>query len=223
MDILDNVCRDLVRFVQPGEVGLEPGWPLHRFRGVFQQGVPLEARQAHQPSCSSQHEHVETRPLQYSWPPELHRGQCRQIREASHEAVPDLADTAGFEIFPELLGSLCTGRLEPGGQRPTGTPGLPLPSSCLINFVYEANGYYYLQNKTGFESTATCTRGLGPSLPGCAVAQLALRPQRAYTATQISLSQVTEWSLHVVSKKPQVLIYLFLENVSNVFSSNQLQ
>ena len=33
MDILDNVCQDPVRFVWPEGVSLEPGWPLHRFKG----------------------------------------------------------------------------------------------------------------------------------------------------------------------------------------------
>lgn len=110
-----------------------------QIRGVFQQGEPLDIRQAYQPSYSSQHEQAEAKPLQCSWPPELHREQCRQIREALREAVSSLAGIAGFEIFTEPLGSICTGHLEPGGQRTTGTPSLPLPSSSLINLAYEAN------------------------------------------------------------------------------------
>lgn len=102
LDILHKVCQDLVRFVQPEGASLEPGWPLCRFRGVFQQGVPLDARQAYWPNYSSQR--AEAKPLQRSWPAELHRGQCRQIRGASHEAVPSLAGIAGFEIFTEPLG-----------------------------------------------------------------------------------------------------------------------
>lgn len=46
LDILDNS-------VQPEGVSLEPGWPLHRCGEVFQRGVPLDARQAHQPTYSS--------------------------------------------------------------------------------------------------------------------------------------------------------------------------
>lgn len=178
-----------------------------QIRGVFQQGEPLDTRQAYQPSCSSQHEHAEAKPLQCSWPPQRHRGQCRQIREALREAVSSLAGIAGFAVFTEPLGSICTRHLEPGGQTTTGTPGLPLPSSSLINLVYEANSQYYLQNKAGFESTATCTCSPAPSLTGSAVPQLALHPQHAYTAAQIILSQGTERCLHDVSKKPQVLIF----------------
>lgn len=112
---------------------------------------------------------MEAKPLQHSWPPELHRGQCRQIREALHEAVSSLADTAGFEIFTEPPGSFCTGHLEPGGQRTTGTPGLALPSRSLINLVYEAKSEHYLQNKAGLEGTATCTCSPAPSLTGSVV------------------------------------------------------
>lgn len=41
LDILNNS-------VQLEGVSLEPGWPLHRSGEVFQRGVPLDTRQAHQ-------------------------------------------------------------------------------------------------------------------------------------------------------------------------------
>lgn len=128
----------------PEGVSLEPGWPPHGFGGVSA-GTPLDARQAHQPSHSSRHTCVEAKPLQCSGPLALHWGQNRQTREALHEAVSVLAGTAGFEIFTEPPGNLCTGHLEPGGQRTTGTQVLPLLSSSLINLVYQAKNIGYKQ------------------------------------------------------------------------------